>query len=200
MDYYVAALTARAAQCVAMMASSEGGMDIEEVAHAAPEKILTVFVDPALGLTDAQARELTNGIGVPEASQAQAIAVLQKLYKTYDQQAAHLLAVGACLMGDELHAQDLAGDGLDLVDRAGQLDAAALAAAAGVDLGLDHSDAAAELLRRLDRLLHGEGGDAARHRHAELAQDVFGLVFMDLQGGLLGDWRVRVWRPCLTAG
>ena len=82
-EYYVAALTDRATQRVAMMASSEGGMDIEEVAHATPEKILKVFVDPALGLTEAQARELAKGIGVPEASQAQAIDVLQKLYKTY---------------------------------------------------------------------------------------------------------------------
>ena len=82
-EYYVAALTDRATQRVAMMASSEGGMDIEEVAHATPEKILKVFVDPALGLTEAQARELASGIGVPAASQAQAIAVLQKLYKTY---------------------------------------------------------------------------------------------------------------------
>ena len=82
-EYYVAALTDRATQRVAMMASSEGGMDIEEVAHATPEKILKVFVDPALGLTHAQALELASGIGVPAASQAQAIDVLQKLYKTY---------------------------------------------------------------------------------------------------------------------
>ncbi len=82
-EYYVAALTDRATQTVAMMASSEGGMDIEEVAHSTPEKILKVFVDPLVGLTEAQARELAAGIGVPEASQAQAIDVLQKLYKTY---------------------------------------------------------------------------------------------------------------------
>ena len=46
-EYYVAALTDRASQKVAMMASSEGGMDIEEVAHKTPEKIIKVFVDPA---------------------------------------------------------------------------------------------------------------------------------------------------------
>ena len=46
-EYYVAALTDRATQTVAMMASSEGGMDIEEVAHKTPEKILKVFIDPA---------------------------------------------------------------------------------------------------------------------------------------------------------
>jgi succinyl-CoA synthetase beta subunit len=82
-EYYVAAVTDRATQKVAIMASSEGGMDIEEVAHATPEKILKVFVDPAIGLTDAQGAELANGIGVPAASQAQAIDVFKKLYTCY---------------------------------------------------------------------------------------------------------------------
>ena len=82
-EYYVAAVTDRATQKVAIMASSEGGMDIEEVAHATPEKILKVFVDPATGLTDAQGKELANGIGVPAASQAQAIDVFKKLYQCY---------------------------------------------------------------------------------------------------------------------
>ena len=82
-EYYVAAVTDRATQRVAMMASSEGGMDIEEVAHKTPEKIIKVFVDPALGLTDAQAGELATGIGVPAASQPQAVDVLKKLYAAY---------------------------------------------------------------------------------------------------------------------
>ncbi len=82
-EYYVAALTDRATQKVAMMASSEGGMDIEEVAHSTPEKIIKVFVDPAAGLTDAQAQELATGIGVPEASRAQAVDVFKKLYRCY---------------------------------------------------------------------------------------------------------------------
>ena len=82
-EYYVAALTDRATQKVAMMASSEGGMDIEEVAHATPEKILKVFIDPLVGMTDAQALELASGIGVPAASQAQAVDVLKKLYTCY---------------------------------------------------------------------------------------------------------------------
>ena len=82
-EYYVAAVTDRATQRVAMMASSEGGMDIEEVAHATPEKILKVFIDPAAGLTDAQGTELANGIGVPPGSTAQAIDVFKKLYQCY---------------------------------------------------------------------------------------------------------------------
>ncbi|CAN7592812.1 ADP-forming succinate--CoA ligase subunit beta [Rhizobacter sp. LjRoot28] len=82
-EYYVAAVTDRATQKVAMMASSEGGMDIEEVAHNTPEKIIKVFVEPSTGLTDAQGLELARGIGVPEASQAQAIDVFKKLYQVY---------------------------------------------------------------------------------------------------------------------
>jgi succinyl-CoA synthetase beta subunit len=82
-EYYVAALTDRATQSVAMMASSEGGMDIEQVAHDTPEKILKVFIDPLVGLTDAQATELAAGIGVPPASQPQAVDVLKKLYTCY---------------------------------------------------------------------------------------------------------------------
>ena len=73
-EYYVSAVTDRASQRVALMASSEGGMDIEQVAHDSPEKIIKVFVDPALGLTNAQALELANGIGVPPASAAQCVA------------------------------------------------------------------------------------------------------------------------------
>ena len=82
-EYYVAALTDRATQCVVMMASSEGGMDIEKVAHDTPEKILKVFVDPLVGMSAAQGLELVSGIGVPSASQAQAVDVLQKLYACY---------------------------------------------------------------------------------------------------------------------
>jgi succinyl-CoA synthetase beta subunit len=82
-EYYVAALTDRATQKVAVMASSEGGMDIEEVAHHTPEKIIKVFVDPLTGMTDVQAQQLADGIGVPAASQAQAKDVFGKLYACY---------------------------------------------------------------------------------------------------------------------
>jgi succinyl-CoA synthetase beta subunit len=82
-EYYVAALTDRATQKVAMMASSEGGMDIEEVAHATPEKIITIFIDPLLGLTEPQAQKLVESIGVPPLSWAAARDVLKKLYTCY---------------------------------------------------------------------------------------------------------------------
>ncbi len=107
-EYYVAALTDRATQKVALMASSEGGMDIEEVAHATPEKIIKVFVDPAAGLTDAQARELADGIGVPAASQAQAIDVFKKLYKCYMDTDASLAEINPLILegGGNIKALD----------------------------------------------------------------------------------------------
>jgi hypothetical protein len=80
----------------------------------------------------------------------------------------------------ELHAQDFAGQLLDFVDRAGQLDAAALAAAARVDLGLHHPDRTAELLGGFHRLLHCESRDAAGHWHPKIAQDVLALVLVNL--------------------
>jgi len=82
-EYYVSVVTDRASQKVALMASSEGGMDIEEVAHKTPEKIIKVFVDPVEGIGDAQAKQLADGIGVPAASTAQAVDVFKKLYQVY---------------------------------------------------------------------------------------------------------------------
>ena len=82
-EYYLSCVTDRGTQKVAFIASSEGGMDIEEVAHSTPEKIITIFVDPLVGLTQAQGEELARGIGMPADSTAQFIDICQKLYKCY---------------------------------------------------------------------------------------------------------------------
>ncbi len=97
-EYYVAALTDRATQSVAFMASSEGGMDIEEVAHNTPEKIIKVFVDPLVGLTDEQARTLATGIGVPEASIPQAVDTFKKLYTCYMETDASLAEINPLIL------------------------------------------------------------------------------------------------------
>ena len=97
-EYYVSAVTDRATQRVAFMASSEGGMDIEEVAHATPEKIIKAIVDPSTGLTDAQAKTLADGMGVPAASTAQAVDVLQKLYKVYMETDASLVEINPLIL------------------------------------------------------------------------------------------------------
>ncbi len=92
-EYYVSAVTDRATQTVAFIASSEGGMDIEAVAHDAPEKIITVFADGQLGLTVAQATELANKIGIPAASTGQAVDIFQKLYRCYMKTDASLVEI-----------------------------------------------------------------------------------------------------------
>jgi succinyl-CoA synthetase beta subunit len=97
-EYYVSAVTDRASQRVAMIVSSEGGMDIEEVAHSTPEKILTEIVDPATGLTVEQATKLANAIGVPAASTAQAVDVLQKIYKVYMDTDAALVEINPMIL------------------------------------------------------------------------------------------------------
>ncbi len=97
-EYYVAAVTDRGTQSVAMMGSSEGGMDIEQVAHDTPEKIVKVFIDPMIGMTDAQGRELANGIGVPDAAQAQAIDVFKKLYACYMETDASLAEINPLIL------------------------------------------------------------------------------------------------------
>ena len=82
-----------------MMASSEGGMDIEEVAHDTPEKIVKVFVDPLDGLSDAQGAELADGHRRSEgASQAQAIDVFKKLYACYMETDASLAEINPLIL------------------------------------------------------------------------------------------------------
>jgi len=92
-EYYLSVVTDRGTQKVAFIASSEGGMDIEEVAHSTPEKIIKVFVDPAVGLTAAQGDELAQGVGMPADSKAQFIDVCQKLYKCYMETDASLVEI-----------------------------------------------------------------------------------------------------------
>jgi succinyl-CoA synthetase beta subunit len=82
-EYYVSVVTDRASQKVAVIASSEGGMDIEEVAHKTPEKIITELVDPIAGLGQAQALKIAKAVGLSGGSADQAADVFQKLFKCY---------------------------------------------------------------------------------------------------------------------
>ena len=90
-------------------------------------------------------------------------------------------------MRDELHAEDLAGLDAHLIDGARDLDAAALAPAAGVDLRLDHPHAAAERRSRGLRLVDRECRNAARRRHAVPPKDFLALIFVDFHAGSCVD-------------
>ena len=101
-ELYVGMVVDRVTQRVVLMASSEGGMDIEEVAAKTPEKIHKIFIDPIQGLTDAEADDASRKIGIPEASVAQARNCLQGLYRAFDETDASL---------GEINPLILTGDG-----------------------------------------------------------------------------------------
>jgi succinyl-CoA synthetase beta subunit len=84
-ELYVGMVVDRGTQRVALMASSEGGMDIEEVAAHAPEKIHKVFIDPGTGLKGAEADDIAKKIGIASASVPQARVILKGLYKAFDE-------------------------------------------------------------------------------------------------------------------
>ncbi len=97
-ELYVGLVVDRGTQEVCVMASSEGGMDIEEVAAHTPEKIHKAFVDPQTGLTDAQADDLARKIGIPAASVSKARAILQSLYRAFRETDASLAEINPLIL------------------------------------------------------------------------------------------------------
>ena len=97
-ELYVGMVVDRTTQRVCLMASSEGGMDIEHVAATTPEKIHKVFIDPARGLTDADADDVARKIGIPDGSVAQARTVLQGLYRAFDETDASLAEINPLIL------------------------------------------------------------------------------------------------------
>ena len=82
-EYYLSALIDRASSRVAFVASTEGGMDIEEVARRSPEKILNFSVDPATGFMPHHARHVASALGLNREVAKQAESVLPKLYQAF---------------------------------------------------------------------------------------------------------------------
>ena len=97
-EIYVGMVVDRGTQRVVLMASSEGGMDIEEVAAKTPEKIHKVFIDPTRGLSDADADAVARKIGIPEGSVAQGRALLQELYRAFDETDASLAEINPLIV------------------------------------------------------------------------------------------------------
>ncbi len=102
-ELYVGMVVDRATQRVVLMASSEGGMDIEEVAAKTPEKIHKVFIDPVKGLTDAEADEAARKIGIPEASAVEGRRILQGLYRAFDETDASLAEINPLIVTGDGH-------------------------------------------------------------------------------------------------
>ncbi|MBU0622709.1 MAG: ADP-forming succinate--CoA ligase subunit beta [Gammaproteobacteria bacterium] len=97
-ELYVGMVVDRASQRVALLASSEGGMEIEEVAKHTPEKIHTVRIDPTTGLTEAEASKVARDIGIPDVANAQAVKVLQGLYRAFVEKDAMLAEINPLIV------------------------------------------------------------------------------------------------------
>ena len=97
-ELYVGMVVDRTTQRVVLMASADGGMDIEEVAAKTPDRIHTVFVDPGKGLTGTEADGLARRIGLPEPSIADARPLLQGLYRAFDQTDASLAEINPLIL------------------------------------------------------------------------------------------------------
>jgi succinyl-CoA synthetase beta subunit len=107
-ELYVGMVVDRGSQKVVLMASSEGGMDIEEVAAKTPDKIRKIAIDPAQGLADADADEIALGIGIPQSALAQGRALFKALYKCFWDTDASLVEVNPLIVTG--HNQVLALD------------------------------------------------------------------------------------------
>ena len=97
-ELYVGMVVDRATQRVTLMASSEGGMDIEEVAAHTPEKIHKVFIDPMKGLQDGEADDIARKIGIPDVAIPQGRAFMQGLYKAFDECDASLAEINPLII------------------------------------------------------------------------------------------------------
>jgi succinyl-CoA synthetase beta subunit len=92
-ELYLGLVVDRSRRCVTLMGSSEGGTEIEEVAHDTPEKIFKVFIDPSEGLSRDEAAQMSRDIGIPEASTAEAADMLLKLYQAFMEEDASLMEI-----------------------------------------------------------------------------------------------------------
>ena len=97
-ELYVGMVVDRTTQRVVLMASADGGMDIEEVAAKTPDRIHKVFVDPGKGLADREADDIAREIGIPEGSVAEARRLLQGLYRAFDQTDASLAEINPLIL------------------------------------------------------------------------------------------------------
>ena len=97
-EFYLGIVLDRASGRPVFMASSAGGMDIEEVAAKTPEKIMKETVDPAVGFRSFQARKLAFGLGIPGELIGQAVKFMQSLYAAYEQMDASLVEINPFLL------------------------------------------------------------------------------------------------------
>ncbi|MEP6606884.1 MAG: ADP-forming succinate--CoA ligase subunit beta, partial [Nitrosospira sp.] len=107
MEFYAAMVVDRSSRRVCLMASSEGGVDIEEVAVSTPEKIHKVFIDPVTGLTGHDAEDIARKIGIAEPAVAETRTLLQGLYQAFDSIDASLVEINPLILTADDHVMAL---------------------------------------------------------------------------------------------
>jgi len=100
-EFYVSFLVDRATDKVTLMASAEGGMDIEEVAAKTPEKLFFEAIDPVVGLTAFQSRKVAFKLGFAIAQVKQAVPLLMNLYKAFVETDCSLLEINPLVLTGE---------------------------------------------------------------------------------------------------
>jgi succinyl-CoA synthetase beta subunit len=97
-EYYVSMTLDRVVGRLVIMASAEGGMDIEEVAEQHPEKIIKEWIDPVIGLREFQARKIAFKLGVPTDAVNGTVSLLMKSYQAYMDNDCALLEINPMLL------------------------------------------------------------------------------------------------------
>ena len=97
-EFYLGMVIDRATARVTMMASSEGGVEIEEVAEHSPEKILRATIDPAVGFGAFQGRQLAYGLGLPKDAVNKAVAFMRGLYKAFSESDASMAEINPLVL------------------------------------------------------------------------------------------------------
>ncbi len=97
-ELYLSFVVDRATSRVSIIASTEGGMDIEEVAHKTPEKILTLGIDPATGYSPFHGRKIAFALGLSGAEVKQCVALIGNLYRAFTEKDMSLLEVNPLIV------------------------------------------------------------------------------------------------------
>ena len=97
-EYYAGIVLDRSSARNVVMVSTEGGMEIEKVAEESPEKIVKVFVDPAIGFRDFEARELAFALGLSGEAFKQCVSFLKALYRAYEDTDASLFEINPLVL------------------------------------------------------------------------------------------------------
>ncbi|HEY3875451.1 MAG TPA: ADP-forming succinate--CoA ligase subunit beta, partial [Candidatus Kapabacteria bacterium] len=97
-EYYAGIVLDRSSGMNVVMVSTEGGMEIEKVAEESPEKIVKVFVDPAVGFRDFEARELAFALGLSGEAFKQCVSFLKALYRAYEDTDASLFEINPLVL------------------------------------------------------------------------------------------------------